>query len=121
MAKKSKAGRQGGGLYGPDNYLSRLLHGRILSTDFLSRNWMTIFIVVAIILVYITNKYQCQTRMETIRELEHELEVADSEAVRQKSEYMSHIRESAMQELVDTLHMGLKVPEYPPYHISREK
>lgn len=104
-----------------DNYLSRLLHGRMLSTDFLSRNWMTIFIIVSIIFVYITNKYQCQTRMETIQKLERQLEKINSEGVRQKSAYMSHIRESSMQELADTMHLGLHPQEYPPYFITYSK
>ena len=116
MAKKTKKKTSD---TGHDNYLSRLIHGRILSTDFLSRNWMTIFIVVSIILIYITNKYQCQTRMETIQRLEDQLEVATSEAVRQKSAYMSNIRESSMQQLVDSLGMELRRPEYPPFSITK--
>lgn len=115
MAKKEK-------LAAPqrNNYLFALIHGKILSIDFLLRNWITIFLVVFIIFIYITNKYQCQTRMEVIQKLERQLEVCNSEAVREKAEYMSHIRESSIQAMADSLNLGLHVQEQPPYRISLE-
>lgn len=121
MAARKSKGQNGGRSLFRVNYLSELLHGRMLSTDFLSHNWMTIFIVVAIIFIYITNKYQCQTRMETIQKLEHRLEVVNSECVRQKSRYMSHIRESSMQQMVDSMHLDLHVQEYPPFTIKYDR
>lgn len=66
-------------------------------------------------MVYITNRYQCLTRMEEIRKLEHELEIVQTERIRERSEYMSRIRESSMQELVDTMHLNLRVQDKPPY------
>ena len=62
-------------------------------------------------MVYITNRYQCLTRMEEIRKLEHELEIVQTERIRERSEYMSRIRESSMQELVDTMHLNLRVQD----------
>lgn len=50
------------------------------------------------ILIYITNRYQCLTRMEDIRKLEQELEIVETERIRERSTYMSRIRESSMQE-----------------------
>lgn len=76
--------------------------------------------LIVMILIYITNKYQCQTRMEEIRKLTRQLEVVETERVRVRSEYMSRTRESAMQELVDTMHLGLRVQERPPYHLSKQ-
>ena len=69
-------------------------------------------------MVYITNRYQCLTRMEEIRKLEHELEIVQTESIRERSEYMSRIRESSMQELVDTMHLNLRVQDKPPYRLA---
>mgnify|MGYP000840995272 FL=1 len=69
-------------------------------------------------MVYITNRYQCLTRMEEIRKLEHELEIVQTERIRERSEYMSRIRESSMQELVDTMHLNLRVQDKPPYRLA---
>ena len=56
--------------------------------------------------------------MEEVRRLDHELEIVKAERVRVKSDYMSRVRESSMQELVDTFHLGLSVAENPPYIIE---
>ena len=103
-----------------DSLLLRALHGRLLSTDFFAQNWLKLLLLIVMILIYITNKYQCQTRMEEIRSLTRELEVIETERVRVRSEYMSRTRESAMQELVDTMHLGLRVQDRPPYRLSRK-
>ena len=65
------------------------------------------------VLIYITNRYQCLTRMEEIRRLEQELEVVETERIRVRSTYMSRIRESSMQEMVDTMHLNLRIQDKP--------
>lgn len=70
------------------------------------------------LLVFITNRYQCLTRMEEIRKLEQTLEVIETERIRERSTYMSRIRESSMQELVDTMNLHLKIQDQPPYKLQ---
>jgi hypothetical protein len=89
--------------------------------DFFTHNWIKLLMLIAMILIYITNKYQCQTRMEEIRRLSQQLEVIETERVRVRSEYMSRIRESSMQQLVDTMHLGLHIQDRPPYHLPQNK
>ena len=101
-----------------DSVLGDALHGRVLSTDFFRRHWLPVFGVVAMLMIYITNRYTCQTQMETIQRLERELEVAKTERIREKSNYMSRIRESRMQARVDSLRLGLTVQEQPPFRIT---
>ena len=101
-----------------DNIFRRVLHGRMLSIDFFRRNWLVVLAAMIMLMVYITNRYKCQTQMETIRTLNKELEVAKTERVRAKSAYMSRIRESSMQHMVDSLRLGLTIPEQPPFRIS---
>jgi hypothetical protein len=96
----------------------RVLYGNVISSEFFSRHWMKIFILVVLVMIYISNKYQCLTSMETIKHLESELEVAKTERIRERSTYMSRIRESAMQELVDSVMPGLTVQEQPPYELE---
>lgn len=103
-----------------DSLMLKALHGRLLSTDFFRRHWLPVLGVVAMLMIYITNRYTCQTQMETIQRLERELEVAKTERVREKSTYMSRIRESKMQHKVDSLRLGLTVQDRPPYRIQQE-
>ena len=100
------------------SFLSRLLYGQVISVDFFVRYWLIIFTALAIIMMYITNKYNTQTKMEEIRTLTRELEIVKTERIRVRSAYMSRIRESEMQVLVDSMGLGLSVSEQPPYKLS---
>ena len=97
----------------------KALHGRVLSIDFFRRYWMVVLAAVVMLMVYITNRYTCQTQMETIRTLQRDLEVARTERIRAKSVYMSRIRESSMQHLIDSLQLGRTAPLPSQARISR--
>jgi uncharacterized membrane protein (DUF106 family) len=97
---------------------ARVLYGDVISSEFFSKHWIGIFCLAVLVLIYISTKYQCLTSMETIKKLESELEVAKTERIRERSTYMSRIRESSMQELVDSVMPGLSVQEQPPYQLS---
>jgi hypothetical protein len=99
---------------------ARVLYGDVISSEFFSRHWKKFFVLAVLVLIYISNKYQCLTDMETIKRLESELEVAKTERIRERSTYMSRIRESAMQQLVDSVMPGLAVQEQPPYQLSND-
>lgn len=101
--------------------LRQVMFGQVVSSDFFARNWVAMMLIVAMILVYIAGKYTCQTKMEQVRRLNRELETVRAERIRAKSEYMGKIRESAMQGMVDTLHLGLRIQEYPPFVIETDK
>lgn len=100
--------------------ISRLLHGQLLSLDFFRRYWLVVFTGLAIIMMYITNKYNTQTKMEEIKALTRELEIVKTERIRERSVYMSRIRESEMQHIIDSIGLGLRVSEQPPYKISAD-
>ena len=103
-----------------DNLLVKLINGRLLSSDFFARHWKSVLLAILMVLIYITNRYQCLTRMEEIRRLEQELEVVETERIRVRSTYMSRIRESSMQEMVDTMHLNLRIQDKPPYKLSKQ-
>lgn len=102
-----------------DNLMLRALHGRILSVDFFRRNWLVVLGAVAMLMLYMSNRYTCQTQMERIQQLEKDLEVAKTERIRAKSAYMSRIRESQMQHMVDSMRLGITVQDQPPYTLRR--
>ena len=102
-----------------DNLLVKLINGRLLSSDFFARHWKSVLLAILMVLIYITNRYQCLTRMEEIRRLEQELEVVETVRIRVRSTYMSRIRESSMQEMVDTMHLNLRIQDKPPYKLSK--
>ncbi len=100
------------------NILRQIMYGRVVNSDFFARNWMGMVLLAFVLLIYISGKYTCQTKMEEIRRLEHKLEVVMAERVSVRSSYMSRIRESSMQTLVKKMNLGLAVQDQPPYKIE---
>ncbi len=92
-----------------------LIFGDMLSSQFFARNKFTIIVVVGLIMLNITIKYECQTHMESINKLERDLAIVKSESIRERSTYKSRTRESTMQQSIDSLRLGLSVKEQPPY------
>lgn len=124
MKKNSNTGKSGRGDERKPRKQSiarRIIFGSVISSDFIVRHWLKIFVLLLLIMIYISTKYQCQTDMETIRRLSNQLEVVKTERIRQRSTYMSRIRESAMQQLADSVHPGLVVQEQPPFHLDTVK
>lgn len=117
MATKKASAQTDSDSRSPWEYLGKVRRGQILSLDFFRRHWGVIAVVMLFLLLYITNKYYCQTSMEQIRALDRELELVKTERVRAKSIYMSRTRESSMQQLIDSLGLGLSVQPRPPYKI----
>lgn len=103
----------------PLGYVRRVTHGQVISAEFFRRHWGITALVVLFLLLYITNKYYCQTSMEEIRALNKELELVKTERIRAKSIYMSRTRESAMQVLIDSLDLGLGVQTRPRLKSSK--
>lgn len=99
------------------NIIGKVLYGQIISIDFFAKHWLTAFAALTVIMIFITNKYNCQTKMEEIRRLTTELEIVKTERIRVRSAYMSRTRESSMQHLVDSLGLNLHVQEKPPYKL----
>ena len=102
------------------NIFYKVMYGNVVTSEFFARHWIKIFILVVMVMIFISTKYQCMTAMETIKSLENELDVMRTECIRERSDYMSRIRESAMQAMVDSVIPGLSVPGQPPYILDSE-
>ena len=101
--------------------ISSAVRGRWLSTRFFSRNWGIILALVVLVMIYITNRYQCLTAMENIQKLNKELEVIKSERIRQKSEYMNAIRVKTAQKSIREAGLDLTHREQPPFKLKITK
>ncbi|MDE6417891.1 MAG: DUF2730 domain-containing protein [Duncaniella sp.] len=95
-----------------------VIFGRVISSDFFTRHWLAITIFIVVIMVYITTKFTYRANIERITALERQLEVVQNEKDRERSEFRSRTRETAMQHLVDSLGLGLSVQPQPPFPIE---
>lgn len=95
-----------------------LIFGDVMSSNFFKKNKFTIFIVIALLMAYITSKYECMTKMEEIRTLERELAIVKSKSVRERGIYRSSTRESVMQRRIDSIGIPLHKQRTPPFRLS---
>jgi hypothetical protein len=121
MAREQNQSSNPGKKVSAGSVLRQLLYGHAVSSDFFARNWVSMVLVVAMLMIYIAGKYTCQRKMEEVRSLKREIEIVEAERIRVRSDYMGKIRESTMLQMVDTLHLGLNVREYPPYIVETGK
>ena len=103
----------------PLTLLRRTLQGRVfLTLDFFKRYWFYILAATIMMLMYISNKYVCQSSLAQLGELETDLNNAKTDCVDASSKYNSRILESNMKALVDTMRLDITVPDQPPYKLE---
>lgn len=100
-------------------YVRRLFRGQVISSDFFARHWLATLIFLIVMMVYITTKFTYRTNLEKIEALEKQLEIVQNESSRERSRFMSRIRETSMQQLVDSLGLNLRVQPQPPFTIKK--
>lgn len=101
-----------------NSWLKDLRYGRSLSIEFFSYNaWILVIILVAV-LSLIGLRYKTKTKMSEIKSLTHQLELAQSDKLREKAAYMSLVRETEMRRLVAEKHLGLVFQEQPPFEVE---
>lgn len=114
MAKKAKNEK-----VGPVKYLKLIVQGRIFSLDFFKSHWGFIASVVFLCCLSIANRYVCQTKIETIKELRFELTNAKTDRVRAAARYMGLVRHSRIVSLVNENQLGLVIPNTPPVKLEQ--
>ncbi len=103
----------------PLTIVRRTLQGRVfLTLDFFKRYWFYILAATIMMLMYISNKYVCQSSLAQLGELKTDLNNAKTDCVDASSKYNSRILESNMKALVDTMHLDITVPDQPPYKLE---
>ena len=97
-----------------------LREGRAVSLEFFKRNaWMIIAIITALIGV-MGLRYRTKTRMSEIKQLNRELQRAESDKLHEKAWYMTLIRETELTRLTTEKKLGLRYQEEPPIVIECE-
>ncbi len=100
------------------SWLHDFVMGKRVNSDFIVKHWAKIFVFIGLLLIYIASKYQCKTEMEQIRQMSVELDIIKAQSIDERSRYMSRIRESAIQQIADSVHPGLTIQEQPPYKLK---
>ena len=100
-------------------YIFRVFRGQVISSDFFARHWLPILIFIIVMMVYITTKFTYHTNIEKIEALQKQLEIVQNESSRERSLFMSRIRETSMQQMVDSLHLNLRVQPQPPFTVHK--
>lgn len=90
--------------------------GAVDSRFFKKHFFATAFIVITCVAM-IAARFENATTAAAIRSVRKQIEIADSHKLQEQSRYMTLTRESAMTHLVDSLGLGLSVPETHPYLI----
>ena len=97
--------------------VSTVTSGRGVPIQFFKKNaWLLIISVISLIGM----RYSTQSKMQQINELNTELKRAESDKLHHKSLYMSLIRETEMQRLIDEKKLNLYFQEQPPYEIIND-
>ena len=102
--------------------ISKRLHsaaiGGGVNSHFFKRHFVVITLLVTLCLMFISVRFDCITAMETINKLKEELNVTRTKTQSERAKYMSSTSESTMQQMVDSLHLGLAVQDCPPFIIE---
>lgn len=102
------------------SFFKELRGGRGVSIEFFRKNGWLLAILLVTILSLMGLRYRTQTRMVEIKRLKTQLEISESSKLREKQEYMTLIRQTKMNELVEQNHLNLHHQEQPPYEISND-
>lgn len=121
MAQQSKKNFGDKVKQAPGRTIHSMLTGGVLSSDFFFRHLITFFVLGVLIMFYISTKYQTMTGMESIKRLEKQLEIVKTERIRERSRYMSRIRESSMAALADSIRPGLSIQQQPPFTLRLDE
>lgn len=101
-----------------ENLFKLIFQGRIVSSDFFLKHWVTIALVLVISFIYISTKYTCQLRKEKIILLKKDLNNAKTDCVKYSADFKSQIREAKMKALVDSMKLNLAPAEQPPFKLT---
>ncbi|MCQ2288906.1 MAG: hypothetical protein MJZ74_07380 [Muribaculaceae bacterium] len=116
MTSKNKKLNKGG--LSLTGMLNDLFGGRFLSVEFFKKNFIYIVFVVAMMLMYISNKFTCNKLKKEVDTLTTELAIEQTDYVNAKAIYNSLKRESRMKAHVDSMHINVNAPNQPPFKLK---
>lgn len=91
-----------------------LIQGDAVSSKFFMRHFFATAGAVIACVLMIALRFECATSETTIDRLKKQINVMNTAKQKERSRYMTLTRESAMTHLVDSLNLGLAIPERRP-------
>ncbi len=99
------------------SFIEDVRYGRSISIDFFRANAWLLVLFLGGMIGMMGLRYKNKTKMSEIKQLEIELTRARSSKLKEKSEYMSLIRETEIRRLVEEKKLGLIFQEDPAVEI----
>ncbi len=96
-----------------------VLSGTILTEDFFVKNTRFILVVFIIMVLYISNRYSCISKMAEIEALKTELKDAKYESLTISSQLTGVSRQTQVRSLIERNGLELKAPTEPSYKVSK--
>lgn len=96
-----------------------VLDGDMLLSPFLHRNLGLLLLIVALVIVYVSNRYAFQREQVEIQRLRTELNDVKNEALARSGELMEKSRESNIERFIVEQGSELKIPTKAPVVIKR--
>lgn len=95
-----------------------VLGGTILTEDFFLKNTRFMLVVFVIIVLYISNRYSCISKMAEIESLNKELKDVKYQSLTISSQLTSLSRQTQVKSLIDKNGIELQTPTTPTYKIK---
>lgn len=99
--------------------LMYILGGGILSEDFIVKHTKLVVLIVALLFVYISNRYTCTIKLREIDSLQDRLKEVKYEAQSVSAKLTGNTRPSQVEELVKRQGLELEKAKTPPYKLRK--
>lgn len=96
-----------------------VLSGGVLREDFVIKHTRLIVFIVALLFLFISNRYSCLLKLREIDKLQQELQDVKQESVALSGQLTGSNRLSQMEELVEKYGLELEAPQSPPYILHK--
>ena len=100
--------------------IRKVMQGDAVSSRFFKRHFFSTAFTVIACVAFIAARFENATDQSTIQRLEYKLNVVCTDKQKERSRYMTLTRESAMMHLVDSLQLGLTIPDARPQILTLE-
>ncbi len=91
-----------------------VIQGDAVSSKFFMEHFFATCLVLMGCIAIIALRFECATSQNTVDRLNRQINVMSTEKQKERSLYMTLTRESAMLHLVDSLKLGLSIPDRRP-------
>lgn len=97
-----------------------VLSGTILTEDFFVKNTRFILVVFIIMVLYISNRYSCISKMAEIESLKSELKDAKYESLTISAELTGISRQTQVKALIQKSNLDLEIPTEPSFMVEKK-